>query len=199
MSLSALVPCFGQQRIFYRADLTAAQAGSSSNAVGEAILCLDLTIPELAIDIQLDGLPTSDVTACHIRLGLTGANGPRIFGLVNPQDDVNDFVDLGDGYESIWGPGDNGPLLVGQIAALETERLHFLLFTDAFPAGELRGQIEPVLLGDINRDGSTNLLDIAPFVALAISGDYRVEGDLDKNGIVDLLDIMPFVALVLDS
>ncbi len=48
-------------------------------------------------------------------------------------------------------------------------------------------------LGDVNRDGSINLLDIAPFVDLISSGMFQCEADLNSDGLVNLLDVGPFV------
>lgn len=49
------------------------------------------------------------------------------------------------------------------------------------------------LSGDVNGDGSVDLLDVGPFVELLISGDFACEADIDGNGTVDLLDVTPFV------
>ena len=52
------------------------------------------------------------------------------------------------------------------------------------------------LLGDTNLDSNIDLLDIAPFVDLIISGGYQLESDINQDGAVDLLDIAPFVQLL---
>lgn len=48
--------------------------------------------------------------------------------------------------------------------------------------------------GDINLDGNTNFLDIAPFIALLSSNGFQAEADCDQNGVVNFLDIAPFIA-----
>ncbi len=48
-------------------------------------------------------------------------------------------------------------------------------------------------LGDINRDGDVNLLDVAPFIDLITSGLFQCEADLNSDGLVNLLDVGPFV------
>ena len=55
---------------------------------------------------------------------------------------------------------------------------------------------EPVLLGDVNMDGTVNFLDITPFIALLSSGDFKAEADVDQSGVVDFLDISPFIAIL---
>ncbi len=181
----------------FRAELDGAQAGNSGvNATGVAIVCLNESQDELSIDIQFNGLSTSAITGCHVRIGGPGANGPIVFGLVNPNDDPDDFVDLGTGFTSVWDLDDPAINLQTQLPALQAEFLHILVFTEAFPGGFIRGQIESVLMGDINQDGFTNLIDVSFFVNLLILGEYLLEADFDKNGVVNLIDIQPFVELI---
>ena len=52
------------------------------------------------------------------------------------------------------------------------------------------------LLGDVNQDGTVNLLDIEGFVALLSSGEYQIEADINQDGSLNALDIEPFVALL---
>ncbi len=54
----------------------------------------------------------------------------------------------------------------------------------------------PDLIGDINCDGVIDLLDIAPFVTLIISGQYSIKADINQDSSVDLLDIAPFIVLL---
>ena len=51
-------------------------------------------------------------------------------------------------------------------------------------------------LGDINQDGSVNLLDVAPFVDAISNGTPTNEGDFNCDGTVNLLDVGPFVSLL---
>ena len=56
-----------------------------------------------------------------------------------------------------------------------------------------------ILVGDINCDGSINLLDIDPFVALLISEQFDPSADINEDGAVNLLDVQPFANLILDQ
>ena len=56
--------------------------------------------------------------------------------------------------------------------------------------------VEIDLLGDVNQDGTVDLLDVAPFVELLTNGDFQAEADINQDGIVDLLDVAPFVDLL---
>lgn len=58
----------------------------------------------------------------------------------------------------------------------------------------LECQAEPMFdLGDVNRDGSVNLLDIGPFIDLLNSGGFQLEADMNGDGVVNLLDVQGFI------
>lgn len=57
-------------------------------------------------------------------------------------------------------------------------------------------QFESPGTGDVNQDGSLDLLDVAPFVELLSSGEYQVEADINEAGAVNLLDVGPFIELL---
>jgi hypothetical protein len=72
-------------------------------------------------------------------------------------------------------------------------------FGDALEPDETNLEESAVLLGDVNRDGVFDSLDIKPFVNLIAGGGYQPEGDLaprgNPDGIVDALDIYPFIVI----
>ena len=51
----------------------------------------------------------------------------------------------------------------------------------------------PFDLGDVNGDGSVDLLDVGPFVELLLGGGTECQADINGDGNVDLLDVGPFV------
>ena len=53
-----------------------------------------------------------------------------------------------------------------------------------------------VILGDVNMDGTVNLLDVAPFVDLISRGIFQAEADINQDGVVTLLDVQPFVTIL---
>ena len=53
-----------------------------------------------------------------------------------------------------------------------------------------------VLVGDVNCDGSIDLLDVTPFVDAILSGVFDPKADINGDGFVDLLDVIPFVDLL---
>lgn len=52
---------------------------------------------------------------------------------------------------------------------------------------------QSVLLGDANRDGVVNFLDINPFIALLTFNVFLAEADINQDGAVNFLDIDPFI------
>ncbi len=57
--------------------------------------------------------------------------------------------------------------------------------------------LKTVLLGDVDLNGTVNLLDVAPFVERLTSGQFQVEADVNQDGTLNLLDIDPFVILLI--
>jgi len=53
-----------------------------------------------------------------------------------------------------------------------------------------------VLLGDVNRDGIVNFLDISPFIMRLTSGALLAEADINQDGIINFLDIAPFIQVL---
>ena len=53
------------------------------------------------------------------------------------------------------------------------------------------------LLGDCNRDGLINALDINPFINQIVYGTYLPEADGNADGVIDALDISSFVAALI--
>ena len=51
-------------------------------------------------------------------------------------------------------------------------------------------------LGDANRDGVVDFLDISPFISALSAGDFLEEADLNQDGVVNFLDISPFISLL---
>ena len=54
----------------------------------------------------------------------------------------------------------------------------------------------PLLLGDVNGDGTVNFLDISPFIAVLSNSQFQEEADIDGSGVVDFLDIGPFIEIL---
>ena len=70
-------------------------------------------------------------------------------------------------------------------------------FEDSFaPDATLTVTLSGALLGDVNKDGVVDFLDISPFISLLSTGEFQDEADIDSSGTVDFLDISPFIVLL---
>ena len=67
---------------------------------------------------------------------------------------------------------------------------------DIMLTGVFVPQVCPFALGDVNMDGSTNLLDVGPFIAALSGGQYICEADVNQDGAVNLLDVDPFILVI---
>ena len=66
-------------------------------------------------------------------------------------------------------------------------------------AATLEGHLSvsvPVLLGDVNLDGTVNNFDISPFSVILFAGTFQAEADCNESGAVDNFDISAFVAIL---
>ena len=55
--------------------------------------------------------------------------------------------------------------------------------------------IRGTLLGDVNDDGSLNLLDIDPFIEAIGNGGYDATADINRDGNLNLFDVYAFIDL----
>ena len=56
----------------------------------------------------------------------------------------------------------------------------------------------PDLLGDINQDGSVDILDAIEVVGLILNGEYSEIVDMNYDGIVNVLDIIEIIYIIID-
>lgn len=66
----------------------------------------------------------------------------------------------------------------------------------ALPSFGVGQAVPTVLLGDVNRDGVVDFLDIAPFIAVLSGPGFQAEADCDENGVVNFLDIFAFIEIL---
>lgn len=93
---------------------------------------------QVRINVRANRL-TGPVVAAHLHLGQAGSNGPIVVNLASGI--RNNNVRLTIGESDLTGPlSDAG--LAGLIDELAAGNIYINLHTDAFPAGELRGQVE---------------------------------------------------------
>ena len=64
------------------------------------------------------------------------------------------------------------------------------------PTDDVDPPTDDALIGDVDRNGVINFMDISPFTLVLLSGDYQIEADATGDGVVDFFDISSFVALL---
>ncbi len=96
--------------------------------------------------------------------------------------------------------GSGGFVREGLVTSIDGDKVPFAISEDVGIVGTTVlvpiTIIDAFAIGDINRDGSVDLLDIAPFVALLTQGVYQIEGDINMDGAVNLQDVALFVDLL---
>jgi hypothetical protein len=63
----------------------------------------------------------------------------------------------------------------------------------------LKLEFETSINGDVNQDGSVNILDVVMTVNIVLSDEYDDLADLNNDGAVDILDIVQLVDLILNQ
>ena len=63
----------------------------------------------------------------------------------------------------------------------------------------LKLEFENASNGDVNQDGSVNILDVVMTVNIVLSDEYDDLADLNNDGAVDVLDIVQLVNLILNQ
>jgi len=160
----------------YIAPLDGPQSGTASAAVGSAYLTLNAAEDALTYHVVLEGLdldgnqtpgdPDDDVSAMHFHNAPAGMNGGIVFGLISPNHDTDDLVidPVAGTLTGIWEITDPtnvaGMDLSDFLDELDGELLYLNVHTPAFPPGEIRGQVLPVLFADGFEAGDTSRWDL---------------------------------------
>jgi CHRD domain len=108
-------------------------------------LSYDITLFGLDIDgFQTPGNANDNANRFHIHAAPAGSNGGIVFGMKDPNHDVDDLV-INPATGRITGVWDglegNGTTLAAQLANLFANGLYFNVHTTDYPGGEVRGQI----------------------------------------------------------
>ena len=57
--------------------------------------------------------------------------------------------------------------------------------------------VDPSLMGDLNNDGSLDILDLVALANLILDIEYLSSGDMNQDGELDILDIVSLVNVIL--
>ena len=123
-------------------------SGFASLTLNDAQTRLEITLQLFGLDLdgsQTPGDTSDDVTALHIHRAPAGANGPIVFGLIAPDQDLNDGPIAGT-VTSAWDVSEgNGTTLAAELPNLFADGLYLNVHTVTNPGGEIRGQITAVV------------------------------------------------------
>ena len=105
---------------------------------------------------------------------------------------------IGDEFTVLSAPmGLNGQFTNSPVSIVNSEGFIWEVLHNPFDVTVRLDAIEAnVFLGDVNEDGTVNLLDVMPFTDAITSGVYEIRADINCDGVVDLLDVAPFVDLL---
>ncbi len=130
------------------------------------------------VDISNDG------GATWVNLETVGPSGPEVSGgWIRKQFRISDFVTPTANMRLRFNASDLGD---GSVVEAAVDGFQVLFFECE----------DEVVVGDVNRDGVVNLLDVAPFVDLLSNGEFQAEADINMDGVVNLLDVDGFVQLL---
>jgi hypothetical protein len=105
----------------------------------------DITLFGLDIDgLQTPSNANDDALRFHIHAAPAGSNGGIVFGMKDPNHDVDDLVinPVTGRITGVWdGAEGNATTLAAQLGNLLSNGLYFNVHTSDFPGGEVRGQI----------------------------------------------------------
>ena len=118
-------------------------------------------------------------------------------GTANPSlFDGNNFTSFVD-WSDILTDETGSPLTLNNISSFGEDADGNLYIVEL--GGDIYRISDMVLLGDVNRNGVVDFLDIAPFITVLSNADFLAQADCDQNGVVDFSDIATFIAILSGS
>ena len=116
-----------------------------TGAVGTAIVSVDPSSEELAVQLALFNIPTG-TSAGHIHVGAKGVGGPVVINFPIPQGRTGDLsLTFRVGVSAFVPRPENGILTMADaIQAIVGGNAYVNIHTSQFPAGEIRGQLSVV-------------------------------------------------------
>ena len=163
-------------------------------ATGLGLFSFDAVQTELdfSVAVDLDAL-IGPVTAAHFHgPAPIGANAGAIRTICATQ------VDCATGFTGgtatgTWRATDPQALTPGLVDALLAGDLYVNVHTSVHPGGEIRGQIVPLICGDLNNDGDVNVFDAIIGLQIIVgliepAPDQLVLSDLNGDGTTNVFD-----------
>jgi trimeric autotransporter adhesin len=120
---------FAFAQTVYDVSLDGAQVPTASSHTGSGTVTLNAAEDEIVVSIT-HTIPSGDVTNGHIHEGAVGVDGPVSAG-------------LGFSGAGVSPISETLSITPAQVTLLQNEELYVNIHTNAFPSGEIRGQILP--------------------------------------------------------
>ena len=109
-------------------------------------------------------------------------------------------VQGGDTYDDYYMPNDGSPyprdFIIDQEGILQYANNEIDTEWMLYVLNDLTGGNQGIL-GDINGDGISNILDLVSLVNLILSGEHMNTGDLNGDGTLNILDVVFLANLIL--
>ena len=158
------------------------------------ILLLALSFAGVDYNLEIQPIFNSNCISCHSGsdaeedLSLTSydnlMNGGESGDVVIPYDHANSLL---------WQYVNSGFMPPG---ANDLTQSQVNLISQWIDEGALSEPYEP-LPGDVNDDGTVNILDIVQLANMILSDDYQESADLNGDGNLNILDIVQLVNIIL--
>jgi len=178
------------------------QGGGFYTSVDNAV---PVPVPAMASIVNEFGISNTRGTVAMAKLGgdPDSATNQWFFNLA----DNSENLDNQNGGFTVFGTVVSGLNIVDEIASLPIANFQGT-FSDIpvilGPDQNIEDFVEvntivvvPVVLGDVNRDGSVTFADIPSFITLLRGGGYQSEADCDQSASVDFGDIPAFIAILI--
>jgi eight-cysteine-cluster-containing protein len=117
-----------------------------TEAAGRSIFYDNRDEDQLAFIIQASNIGT--VIGAHVHLGMIDSNGPAVASLFTGSDGAGDFLFAGMVTEADLMDGFAGSPVSVLISAMDEGRAYVNVHTETWPAGEIRGQIGRIDIGE---------------------------------------------------
>ena len=144
---------------------------------------------------QIDTIFTNNCTSCHMYGNASGGLNLTSYSGVMTNSNSGASVVPGDHANSLlWQKVNSGQMPPQNNPDLTSDEVD--LIAQWIDEGALPEPDEP-LLGDVNEDGTVNILDIVQLANMILSDDYQESADLNGDGNLNILDIVQLVNIIL--
>lgn len=182
-------------------------------------ICPDTTdrggIVVKAVNLESDTMPANDVRATIDLQALSGKYaGTLKYGIVSAisespyystvyqstttvdlQDEETVTIDISGAYPSLR-EGETYYIVVWS-PYFNNEWMWFLNEAEPFTIGDW--PTPPYTLGDVNYDGSINIVDVTALIDIILEEGYEIAGDMDGDGTIGIADLTALIDVILGN